>query len=411
MKSVILTLLFISLVFNIHSRSQWVHLASGSGEGVSLAVDGNNIYCGSWFTGISLSTDSGSSWTWLGPTYTVRGILLTGSNLFAATDHTGIYLSTDNGSSWTAVNNGLNDPSTGTIINISNYLFTGTHIINGGTVYRSSNNGSSWEIKNNGLATDCVRHLTARGNDLFASTCGEGIFLSTNLGESWSAINNGLTDLDVGPIAFIGNKIFAGTVYDGIFLSTNNGSSWVQRNNGLNYTNIDGLATSGNYIFAGIGIINTGNDGVYMSSDDGENWVPVNEGFPTGNVYFYSMLVSGTYIYAGLSNGVWKRSISEITAVQNQNRNVPKSYSLFQNYPNPFNPSTKIKFNVANQPAETMLVIYDALGKEITTLVNRQLNPGSYEVNWNAADYPSGVYFYKLTAGDFSEVKKMVLLK
>jgi len=92
---------------------------------------------------------------------------------------------------------------------------------------------------------------------------------------------------------------------------------------------------------------------------------------------------------------------------------VPKSFSLSQNYPNPFNPSTKIRFEIPSgkSVAQTFLSVYNALGQEITTLVNEHLKPGIYSVDWNAANYPSGVYFYKLSAGDFSETKKMVLIK
>jgi len=100
---------------------------------------------------------------------------------------------------------------------------------------------------------------------------------------------------------------------------------------------------------------------------------------------------------------------------------VPQDFSLSQNYPNPFNPGTKIRFaipNVGTVPRTVRLIIYDALGREITTLVNEQLNPGTYEVDWDASNYPSGVYFYKLVVGDntnngvgFTETKKMVLIK
>ncbi len=102
---------------------------------------------------------------------------------------------------------------------------------------------------------------------------------------------------------------------------------------------------------------------------------------------------------------------------------VPQQFKLYQNYPNPFNPSTKIKFDVPPSKGArgmiTQLVVYDILGKEVQTLINEGLKPGTYEVEWNGSDYPSGVYFYKLTIGDpsassghsFSETKKMVLIK
>jgi hypothetical protein len=89
---------------------------------------------------------------------------------------------------------------------------------------------------------------------------------------------------------------------------------------------------------------------------------------------------------------------------------VPKSFNLMQNYPNPFNPSTKIKFSVS-KAAFTKLIIYDVLGREITTLVNEQLKPGSYEIEWNAANFSSGVYFYRMETDGFSKTKEMVLIK
>ncbi len=89
---------------------------------------------------------------------------------------------------------------------------------------------------------------------------------------------------------------------------------------------------------------------------------------------------------------------------------IPAVYSLEQNYPNPFNPSTSIKFNVPKQSL-VKLTVYDVVGREITTLVNEMKKPGSYEAVFNAENFASGVYFYRLEAGDFTDVKKMVLVK
>ncbi len=98
---------------------------------------------------------------------------------------------------------------------------------------------------------------------------------------------------------------------------------------------------------------------------------------------------------------------------------IPSYYSLKQNYPNPFNPSTKINFSVPlfshggvpRMDRVVSLKIYDILGKEIAVLINKELKPGSYEATWNASNYPSGVYFYKLESAQFSDVKKMLLIK
>jgi hypothetical protein len=89
---------------------------------------------------------------------------------------------------------------------------------------------------------------------------------------------------------------------------------------------------------------------------------------------------------------------------------VPDFYKLYQNYPNPFNPITKIEYQIKNADFVS-LKIYDINGREVETLVNEKQSPGTYEAIWNASNYPSGIYFYKIQAGDFSETRKMVLIK
>ena len=86
------------------------------------------------------------------------------------------------------------------------------------------------------------------------------------------------------------------------------------------------------------------------------------------------------------------------------------NYILSQNYPNPFNPSTKIKYSIANG-SQVEIVIFDILGKEITKIVNEYKNAGSYEVSFNASEIPSGIYYYRLKAGSYSSIKKLVVLK
>lgn len=89
---------------------------------------------------------------------------------------------------------------------------------------------------------------------------------------------------------------------------------------------------------------------------------------------------------------------------------IPKTFSLSQNYPNPFNPNTTIKFDL---PVSGLikLSVYDILGREIETLINEDLKAGTYLVNWNASNYPSGIYFYRIETRDFTETKKMILIK
>ena len=97
-------------------------------------------------------------------------------------------------------------------------------------------------------------------------------------------------------------------------------------------------------------------------------------------------------------------------STDNNDSELLKEFKLFQNYPNPFNPSTNISYSIPTN-SQVVLKIYDALGKEIMTIENRERTAGTYVVPFNARNLASGVYYYKITADDFSEVKKLVLIK
>ena len=100
----------------------------------------------------------------------------------------------------------------------------------------------------------------------------------------------------------------------------------------------------------------------------------------------------------------------EPVGIQPTSTNIPEKFSLFQNYPNPFNPATTIKFDIKNS-AFTKLSVFDILGREIQILVNEELKTGSYSLVFDGSEYNSGVYFYRLSSGDFTETKRMLLIK
>ncbi len=132
-----------------------------------------------------------------------------------------------------------------------------------------------------------------------------------------------------------------------------------------------------------------------------------------GKVYAYTIVpsvISTWRLYGCIINGVLSGDTTLYLGVNKISTDVPQSFSLSQNFPNPFNPNTKIKFQIAKL-GNAMLTIYDALGREVTTLVNEQLQPGTYEAEWDASNYPSGIYFYKLESTGFSQTKKLVLIK
>jgi hypothetical protein len=111
---------------------------------------------------------------------------------------------------------------------------------------------------------------------------------------------------------------------------------------------------------------------------------------------------------------IWNFRTTMLGQLQNENE-IPKIFRLYNNCPNPFNPTTKIKFDIPpagqRHAFDVRLTIYDLLGREVSVLVNEQLKPGTYEVQWDGTHFSSGIYFYKLIYGDYTAVKKMVLLK
>ena len=113
--------------------------------------------------------------------------------------------------------------------------------------------------------------------------------------------------------------------------------------------------------------------------------------------------MTGVWVSKGCSGGT-------LTGINHNNNEIPKTYSLSQNYPNPFNPTTNIKFSIPKNSV-VKLTIYDLTGRVVETLVDGQLNAGNYAYDFDASNIASGVYFYKLQSDNFTDVKKMMLIK
>ena len=132
-------------------------------------------------------------------------------------------------------------------------------------------------------------------------------------------------------------------------------------------------------------------------------------GILSNNVQYYWRTRARNSAGYGPWASAWNFITSEV-GINPITGKIPTDFCLYSNYPNPFNPFTNIRFDIPKQ-GFVSLKIYDILGKEVTTLVNEKINTGRYEVDWDGSGYPSGVYIYKLHAGDFVDVKKMILLK
>jgi hypothetical protein len=119
------------------------------------------------------------------------------------------------------------------------------------------------------------------------------------------------------------------------------------------------------------------------------------------------------YIVSSDNTRTWQYMVRAYVGFENTSEVVeltPSNFKLEQNYPNPFNPSTKIQFTL-EKAGMTKLTIYDILGRELTTLVNEMKDAGTYEITFNATNYASGVYYYKLQIDNMVQTKKMMLLK
>jgi photosystem II stability/assembly factor-like uncharacterized protein len=412
-------------------QAQWIK-TNGNFVGFvrCFAVSDTILFAGTWDDGVICTTDNGTNWTFINNGIADINVLsLTagpngsgGVNIFAGTLFGGVYLSTNNGTSWIPVNNGLTGIGVHALAVDSNEEGSTTiyTAVGGGGVFLSTDNGTSWTAVNNGFTPPDVIYgingLTIYGNTIYAAT-GWGIFHSTNNGTNWAAINNGLTDINVRAIAVSCDRgdtnLFAGTGRSGVFVSTNNGRSWAPANTGLAskvvycFAVIDDNQGNTN-IFAGI----SGGGGVYLSTNCGTTWTAVDSGLTTKfPPSVFALVICGRYLFAGTDDGVWRRPIAEmVTSVPLPSGTIPSDFVLEQNYPNPFNPTTTISFTLPSK-AFVSLKVFDLLGREVATIVFEEMLIGNYTREWNAMNMSSGIYFYRLQAGLFTETKKLILLK
>ena len=138
-----------------------------------------------------------------------------------------------------------------------------------------------------------------------------------------------------------------------------------------------------------------------------------NQPMDNGQTFIYEIQVAGTYDYICIFHyllGMTGTIIAQPLNVNIISQQVPESYELSQNYPNPFNPSTSIRFSLPSS-SFTTLKIFNLIGQEVATLVNENLNAGTYEATLDGANLTSGIYFYKISAEGYTKTKKMVLEK
>ena len=233
------------------------------------------------------------------------------------------------------------------------------------------------------------------------------ILRTTNSGINWISQTSGTTDwlpdvffTDVNNGTAVGGYYGVST----ILRTTNGGTNWISQYSGTN-ERLYGVSFTDVNTGTAVGINGT----ILRTTNGGTNWI-----LQTSGTINHLKGVSFTDANNGTAvgqNGTILRTTKGGVFVNQISSKIPERISLYQNYPNPFNPTTKIRFGL-KQSSNTKLIIYNILGKEITTLVNEKLNAGSYEVDWDGSNYPSGVYFYRLSAdGNVVDTRKMMLIK
>jgi hypothetical protein len=200
---------------------------------------------------------------------TVNDLAVMGGDVFAGTDWGGVFLSTDHCATWNPVNTGLTNLDVRSLLANGSEIYAGTW---GGGIFVSTDKGAQWSPVSSGLTNLYVSCLAIdpRGVDgrqrLLAGTWGGGVYLSTDHAANWNGIQTGLTETHVRSVLVSGAHLFAGTI-NGLFRSSD-GQSWTTVQNGLTSTAVISLASRGMHIYAG-----TDGGGIFMSEDDGDSWV------------------------------------------------------------------------------------------------------------------------------------------
>jgi photosystem II stability/assembly factor-like uncharacterized protein len=383
-----------------------------------------------------ISKDKGSSWNaikfgWYYDPYDVIGIAANENGMMmmcaGANGGEGSAYSTDFGVTWNTIHFSSSIPNSCTILPNNNFFVTVSSSTGYSGPVLKKTEGNMFESVTNVAQNESYTCITGtEDNYLFTiynaysrdgRSQSNSIRKSIDNGANWTTVYGGWGSTPIKKVVSLCNcgkgLLFAGTDF-GVLRSTDYGENWILIDSTKIHFNMM------NFVRGKSGEIYTGNaSGLFKSLDNGNTWQLVDSVLNVTSLVFDKdgYLFIGTKDKGVFTNAPYQELPENPAGTISTPPEVPDAFSLFQNYPNPFNPSTTITYSIPNVETlhatslRVMLKIYDVLGREVATLVNESKSPGNYEVKFDGSRLSSGVYFYKLAAGNFMETKKMLLLK
>ncbi len=416
-------LVIVFLISTSNSNAQWQKMFEVYSNINQFTSNTNYVFCGTGPTGVFRTSNSGITWDPVNSGLANNNVITITAQenyIFVNTD-SGLYRSSNNGNNWSRILENIYSIFAYHLDCNEQYVFAGAN--NG--LFRSSDHGTTWDSINTGLpylhGLVTIKAITVYKDTLYVGVGVDNgtkkVYKSTNNGNNWMAVLYSEFDsVVVYSLQAKDNVVLCGT-HKGVFLSNNSGYSWRRLNEINQNIGLFGLSIldNNNILISSFGY------GVQVSTNGGANWVFKNEGIIPDEYYVCALYSIGGMTYLGTRPfsylpAIYRRNTSQLIPVVENNTILPENIKLSQNYPNPFNPSTKIKFSIVSSPHVSggdlvLLKVYDVMGRELQTLVNERLNAGTYEATFDGSMLNSGVYFYKLTTGGYSESKKMLLIK
>ncbi|MBN8584440.1 MAG: T9SS type A sorting domain-containing protein [Ignavibacteria bacterium] len=406
---IIFILFFANTIF-----SQWYAQNSGTNyalKSVYFTNENTGYTCG--YNTVLKTTNAGLNW--------INSFLQGNHQSLTFTDANTGFICGDSGKIFITVNGGANwvSQSSGTFKNLTsvNFYNSSTGIITGygKTILKTTNSGVNWfSIANIIWEIDFLSSKVVNAENYYVSGTDSYIIRTTNGGANWIPYTHG----EVNPlftIEFINETTGFASGCCGMFMSTTNaGADWINNfylSLGFTFYSLEFINSITGYIVGSNGMIyRSTSSGIYWDSTvtttdemlHSVSMINQNTGWTVGGY--------GTILKTTNGGGPgFPIGINQISS------NVPDNFSLGQNYPNPFNPTTKITFEVKakgrSEKAKINLSVFDVTGKFISELINSSLEPGSYEIDFDGSNLPSGVYYYTFSSNGYRETRKMVLLK